>query len=103
MHKSIAAVDLKPTVFAGMLHDSRRRKPLAGWCRSMSDAAGSWEAAKRESQGAVRTASICAILQRGGDSWKRISYLEMEHLVILFSFCDQCITKIASLNWGYTL
>lgn len=46
MHKSIAAAVFKATVFAGMLSNSRRRKPLAGRCCSMSDAVGSWEAAK---------------------------------------------------------
>lgn len=104
MHKSIAAVDLEPTVFAGMLHDSCRRKLLAGQCCSMSDAAGSWETAKGENQGAGRSPSSCAFLQREeGDGQKRNSCFEMEHLAILFSFCDEHVTKIASLNWGCTL
>lgn len=71
MHKSFAVADLKPTVFAGTLRDSCRRKPLAGRCYFISNAVGSWEAAKGESRGAVRTSSTCAFSQKGGDSWKR--------------------------------
>ena len=66
MHKSIAAVDLKPTVFAGVLRDSRRRKLLAGWCCSMSDAAGSWEVAKGEKSGCSENrVDLCLLTKRG--------------------------------------
>lgn len=86
-------VDLKTTVLAGVLHESHRRKPSAAQRYSMSDAAGSWEVAKGERWGALRTTSTCAFLQRGGDSQGINSYLETEHLAILFSFCDERITK----------
>lgn len=93
MGKSIAVVDLKTTVLAGVLHESRRRKPSAGQRSSTSDAAGSWEVAKGERWGALRTTSTCAFLQRGGDSQGINSYLEMEHSVMLFPFCDERITE----------
>lgn len=57
MHRSIATVDLKPTVFADMLCDSQKRKPLARQCYHMSDEVESWEAAKGESWGAERTST----------------------------------------------
>lgn len=40
MHRSIGAVDLKPTVFGDMLCDLHKRKPLARQCYHMSNEVG---------------------------------------------------------------
>lgn len=92
-----------------VLRESRGRSCLlAFFARSPSEEELTWDKANllhftNKTSGMHRAlitgTSTCAFLQREGDRNKRNSYLEIKHLVVQFSFHDERVTKLLSLDW----